>query len=336
MSRPEIMVDAAIRAEVIEGVLRKLHEHYVFLDVAQAMEAAIRARAGNGEYDEITSGHALSAALTAHLREVSRDGHLHVFCSPEPLPQRETREPAPEELAEMEEFARLHNFGFQKVERLDGNIGYLELHTFFPADAPGAGDAAAAAMRLVAYTQALIIDLRLNHGGDPSMVALLSSYLFAESVHLNSLYWRANDFTQQFWTFPYVPGPRFVDKPVYVLTSDETFSGAEEFTYNLKNLKRATIVGETTGGGAHPGDDFPITRHFGVWVPRGRAVNPLTGTNWEGTGVAPDISVPADEALDVAYATALRHVIEQGAENAKGPFKGVVEEALRTLAAMEG
>ncbi len=224
----------------------------------------------------------------------------------------------------------------QTVERLDGNIGYVELRAFFPAEAPGAGDAAAAAMRLLAHTGALIIDLRRNHGGDPSMVALLSSYLFSESVHLNSLYWRANDFTQQFWTFPYVPGPRFVDKPVYVLTSGETFSGAEEFTYNLKNLKRATIVGETTGGGAHPGDDFPITPHFGVWVPTGRAVNPITGTNWEGTGVAPDIRVPADEALDVAYAAALRHVVEHADESAKGPRRAVVEEARRTLAEMEG
>jgi C-terminal processing protease CtpA/Prc len=149
--------------------------------------------------------------------------------------------------------------------------------------------------------------MRSNGGGNPQMVALVSSYLFGpEPVHLNDLYWREGDRTEQFWTRKEVAGKRYLNKDVYILTSKRTFSAAEEFTYNLKNLKRATIVGETTGGGAHPGGGFRITEHFGMFVPTGRAISPITKTNWEGTGVTPDIDVPADQALVVARLTALK------------------------------
>jgi C-terminal processing protease CtpA/Prc len=142
------------------------------------------------------------------------------------------------------------------------------------------------------------------------MLQLLCSYLFGgESVHLNDLYWREGDRTQQFWTLPWVPGTRYgKDKPVYVLTSSRTFSAAEEFTYNLKNLKRATIVGETTGGGAHPGGVRRITDHFGIWLPNGRAINPITKTNWEGVGIEPHIKVPAEQALAAAHLDALQKI----------------------------
>jgi retinol-binding protein 3 len=143
------------------------------------------------------------------------------------------------------------------------------------------------------------------------MVALITSYLFgAEPVHLNDIYNRPNDSTTQYWTRSYVPGRRFgARKPVYVLTSSHTFSAAEEFTYNLKNLKRATIVGETTGGGAHPGEHVALAARFAMFVPTGRAINPITKTNWEGTGVAPDVQAPADRAFDVAYLGALEQVV---------------------------
>src|SRR4029079_14564144 len=173
-----------------------------------------------------------------------------------------------------------------------------------------------AAMNFVANTDALIVDLRRNGGGDPSMVSLISSYLFgSEPVHLNDLYFRPDDSTRQWWTLQYVPGKRYGDKkPVYVLTSNRTFSAAEEFTYNLKNLKRATIVGETTGGGAHPGGMRRIGEHFGMFIPTGRAINPISKTNWEGTGVKPDVDVPADQALKVAHIAALNVVLEKVTE----------------------
>ncbi len=336
MELTPLAVDATLRTDVVEGVLRKLKDHYVFPEVATHMEEAIRRRLQGGEYDGMTDPAELCDVVTTHLREVSRDKHLRVVYSAEPRPMRESDEPTLEEIAEWNDFGRLQNFGFQKVARLDGNVGYLELRGFFAAAAPGAGEAAAAAMTLLAHTSALIVDLRHNGGGDPAMIALLSSYLFDRQVHLNSLYWRTGDQTQQFWTLPYVPGARFGgEKPIYVLTSNFTFSGAEEFTYNLQTLKRATIIGETTGGGAHPGGSYRITPHFAVSVPSGRAINPISGTNWEGTGVTPDIAVPQDEAYQVAYRAALRAVLEAAGEEPTGPRKLVVEEARKALAELE-
>jgi C-terminal processing protease CtpA/Prc len=140
------------------------------------------------------------------------------------------------------------------------------------------------------------------------MVTFISSYLFDHSTHLNDLYNRKADTTTQYWTTPFVPGERFIDKPVFVLTSKFTFSGAEEFTYNLKNLKRATIVGETTGGGAHPVSGHPIDDHFSIRTPFARAINPVSKTNWEGTGVEPDVKVSAAESLDTAKKLAVEKI----------------------------
>ena len=217
-------------------------------------------------------------------------------------------------LAEFRKDAEIKNFGVDKVERLPGNIGYIELRGFLPAEL--AGEAIAAAMTLVAHTETLIVALRRNGGGDPATVALMTSYLFDNRTHLNSFYNREGDRTTQFWTQDWVPGKRFGQtKPVYVLTGKRTFSGAEEFSYNLKNLKRGTIVGETTGGGAHPGGMRRINAHFHIFVPGGRAINPITNTNWEGMGVEPDVKVPADDALRTAQILALKKIIEKE----KGP-----------------
>jgi len=234
-SDPDFAIDAAVRAAVLDGILSNLRTRYVFPDVAGQMEEDVRRRAGNGEYDAHGNVADLCTALTAHLQEVSRDKHLRVFCTPDPWLD-DGDEPTPEQ----REDARLHgafsNFGFEKVERLAANIGYLDLRGFFPTDIDGAGEAAVAAMQFLAHTSALIIDLRRNGGGSPAMVALVSSYLFTEPTHLNSLYWREGERTEQFWTLPYVPGRRDGARPVYVLTSERTFSGAEEFAYNLKQL----------------------------------------------------------------------------------------------------
>lgn len=311
---PDKTLTAADRGEVIEGALRSLQSDYVFPEVAKKMAGAIRQRVDKKEYDRISSARALCGKLTADLQEVSHDKHLRVGYSSRPMPMRPKHEPNPQERDEMRRFLARRNFGFDKVERLAGNIGYLNVRAFISPDL--AGDTAAAAMNFLASTDALIIDLRQNGGGDPAMVALLSTYLFPadDTVHLNDLYDRPTDSTHQWWTLPYVPGKRYAGKTVYLLTSQKTFSAAEEFTYNLKNLKRATIVGETTGGGAHPGGARPINDHFSVWVPSGRAINPISKTNWEGTGVQPDIDVPADLALKTAHLDALKKAKETTAD----------------------
>jgi hypothetical protein len=304
--QPDMTIDAALRSEVIDGALKKLNDAYVFPETAKKMEAAIRERVQKKEYDSITSASKFAQLLTTHLQEVSHDKHLRVGYSHSAIPpETARREPSPEERERFLSFAKSVNFGFEKVERLGGNVGYLDLRGFM--DANLGGETVVAAMNFLTNTDALIIDLRQNGGGSPEMVALISSYLFDRSTHINDLYWREGESTQQFWTLPYVPGKRYVNKDVYILTAKRTFSAAEEFTYNLKNLKRATIVGETTGGGAHPGGPSRINEHFFVGIPRGRAINPISKTNWEGTGVEPDIKVPAEEALKTAHLAAVKN-----------------------------
>jgi C-terminal processing protease CtpA/Prc len=208
----------------------------------------------------------------------------------------------------MRQMGRMDNFGIRRVERLDGNVGYLDLRRV--AMAANAGPAVAAAMELVAGTYALIFDLRHNGGGAPDGVALWCSYLLTEEpTHLNDIFHADTGETRQFWSLPYVPGTRYVDRPVYVLTSSHTFSGGEELCYNLQALGRAELIGETTGGGAHPTRGFPVSSAVMIGIPFARSVNPVTGTNWQGTGVIPDVAVPEAEAYDVAYGKALRHVL---------------------------
>ncbi|MBX7218520.1 MAG: S41 family peptidase [Blastocatellia bacterium] len=310
--RPDAPIDAKQRTEAIDAICAALNKSYVFPEVAKEMEKSLRKRQEQKEYDTLTTGQPFADALTKHLQEVSHDKHIRVRFSVKPIPtESDNHGPTPAEIEDFRRELARTNFGFEKVERLPGNIGYLDLRGFLPADL--AGETAAAAMTFLSNSNAVIIDLRRNGGGSPGMVALLCSYLFdaQERVHLNDLYWREGDRTEQFWTLPYVPGKRLAGKDVYVLTSSRTFSAAEEFTYNLKNLKRATIVGETTGGGANPGGGVRLSEHFQMFVPTGRAINPISKTNWEGTGVKPDIEVPSDLALKTAHLEALKKVIEQ-------------------------
>jgi retinol-binding protein 3 len=301
-------IDAATRTQVIEGAIDHLRRAYIFADVAEQIAEAIKARVAKQEYDSIADGQAFAETLTKHLQEVSKDKHLRVLYRAEGFPER-SGPPPPEERARMLAEERRGNFGIHRVDRLDGNVGYIELVGF--SGSPDASEPAVAAMNFVANTDALIFDLRRNGGGSPAMIGLISSYLFNDVVHLNDFYLRETDQRRQFWTSPHVQGRRYGrDKPVYVLTSNRTFSAAEEFTYNLKNLNRATIVGETTGGGAHPGGVRRITNQFGIWVPNGRAINPITKTNWEGTGIEPHIKVDAAKALVEAHLDALKKIRE--------------------------
>lgn len=325
--QPDLAIDAATRTQVIDGILKRLNNSYVFPDVAKKMEQSIRERVEKKEYDQITSSKEFATKLTNDLQAVSHDKHLRVRYSHDAIPERgERREPTAEEREQRKRDLTWMNHGFAKVERLPGNVGYLEFLGFM--DEELGADTVAAAMNFINGTDALIIDMRRNGGGNPAMVALVCSYLFGtEPVHLNDLYWREGNRTEEFWTRKEVAGKRYLNKDVYVLTSKRTFSGAEEFTYNLKNLKRATIIGETTGGGAHPGGGFRINEHFGMFVPTGRAISPITKTNWEGTGVSPDISVPADQALHVARIMALKKTLA----TVNPEFKPDVEEELQKL-----
>ena len=328
MDQPDLAIDAATRTKVIDSILKRLNDSYVFPEVAKKMEQSIRERVDKKEYDQITSAKEFGNKLTQDLQAVSNDKHLRVRYSHEAIPERgERREPTAEEREQRKRDLTWMNHGFGKVERLPGNIGYLEFFNF--ADEELGADTVAAAMNFINGTDALIIDMRRNGGGNPAMVALVCSYLFGpEPVHLNDLYWREGNRTDEFWTKKELAGKRYLNKDVYVLTSKRTFSGAEEFSYNLKNLKRATIIGETTGGGAHPGGGFRISEHFGMFVPTGRAISPITKTNWEGTGVTPDVAVPSDQALLVARLMALK----KSASTVVNPdFKAGVQDEIQKL-----
>jgi hypothetical protein len=310
---PDQQIDQQFQKEVIDSVSSALNEVYVFPEVAKKMEKKMRELYKKGEYKDLTSLQEFTRRLTEDMQAISNDKHLRVGFVPESMRERLAQNEdslTPEQ--RKEQFKRLarNNFAFKKIELLPSNIGYLKLDGF--NDASYAGATAVAAMNFLANVDALIIDLRENGGGSPSMIQLITSYFYEDPVHLNSFYIRKEDTTQQFWTSSYVPGPRMTDVDLYILTSDYTFSAAEEFTYNLKNLKRATIVGETTGGGAHPNETrFFANLNVGMSLPFGRAINPITGTNWEGVGVEPDIRCPADQALDLARLEALKKISDK-------------------------
>ncbi|HKS28084.1 MAG TPA: S41 family peptidase [Pyrinomonadaceae bacterium] len=319
----EVKLDAASRREVIENTLKQVNELYVFPDVAKEVEKAIRARVAKKEYDEITSGLAFAQKLTFDLQAVTRDKHLRVQFSERPLPERgDPRRRDPEQMRR--EGAR-NNFGFFKVEVLPGNIGYMDLRQFYRAAL--AADKATAAMNFLADTDALIIDIRKNGGGSADMVALLVSYLLGpDPVLINTAYFRPENQTLESWTLKDLPGRRYTGKSVYVLTSGYSFSAAEEFAYDLQTQKRATIVGEVTGGGANPNTFVRIGNHFMLSVPIGRAINPITKTNWEGVGVKPDVEVSQEQALKTAHSLALKRIMDASTdEEQKASLRKIIE-----------
>ncbi len=292
-----VKLDAAARQRIIDAVATSLKKFYVYPETANKMVDALDAEHKKGAFDSITDGNQFAYTLTRELQDVSHDKHLRVEFSPVKLPPENDKGPSQEDKARFTKMMQQSNCGFEKVEVLPGNIGYVKFNMF--ADTTICGATATATMNFVAHTGALIFDLRENGGGRPEMVALIASYLFDKPTHLNDLYNREKDTTTQYWT-SYVSGTTMPDIPVFVLTSKRTFSGAEEFAYDLQNRQRATIVGETTGGGAHPVSGHRLDDHFMIGVPFARAINPVTKTNWEGTGVKPDVAVDAAQALETA------------------------------------
>ncbi len=299
-----VTMDAAHRKKVIDGVNAVLNEYYVEPAAAQQMADALYTHENNGDYDAISDGDAFAARLTKDLRDVSHDKHLRVEFSPFKMPPR--TKPTSEDEARFRQQMERNNCAFNKLEILPNNIGYVKFDGFM--DASFCGPTVVAAMGFVAHTDAIIFDLRQNGGGQPAMVTLIASYLFDQPTHLIDIYNRKEGSTTQNWTLSYLPGPRLATQPVFVLTSKRTFSGAEEFAFDLKNQKRATIVGETTGGGAHPVSARPVADYFMVGVPFAKSLDPVTKKNWEVTGVEPDVKVPSADALETAQKLAIEKI----------------------------
>ncbi len=317
-SEPEerdMRVDAAMRTAVIEGVISSLNQAYVFPETAAEIEKGLRLQQQRGELDSLRSANALARTLTDRLKALAHgDQHLEVryFAHAVPQPSKDGEASAEEQAALALKMRRL-NAGFETVGRFRGNLGYLELRKFWrPKDV---APKLPAAMKLLADTAALIIDLRDCGGGDPETVMLVASYLFDEPTHLNDVYWRDENRLEARWTSATVEGDRYGGRrKIYVLISGETASGCEDLAYALKNAGRATLIGETTAGAAHAGSPKRLTEHFMMFVPTGRPVSPVTHTDWEGVGVTPDVKTPAAKALKVAQVAALKSIIAAEAD----------------------
>jgi hypothetical protein len=304
----DMPLTAVERAQIIEATAARVESEYVDeqkgLEFADAIRRAVKA----GTFDEATSALKLVPLMNRVLVPFG-DAHLRFGYNARPNPHPDAPETQDEHAQRLRE-AALTGFGVRGVQRLEGNVGLLTIVKFH--DPAFAGDAIGAAMELLAPTNALIIDLRDSEGGLPEMVAYLMSYFFeGDPIHIGSIYFRAKNFTRQLWTEAYVRGPRYVGKEVYILTSKKTFSAAEAFTYHMKSRKRAAIVGEKTRGGANAGEWLSVHPNFAVFVPTARGIDPVTGKNWEHTGVEPDIVVAPPSALQTAHLRALRKLREQ-------------------------
>lgn len=283
---------AAERTKIIDSVVKHLQTSYVDAQQASKLEPVLR----HANFSQVEGGEAFAKAVTAVMLDVTKDQHLRLLYSAKQVPEEKNGSPTSAEIAERQADLRAQNYGLERVERLPGNIGYLKTNFFAPA--AEAAPSIAAAMTLLAYTDALIIDLRENGGGAADAVPLIASYLFDERTHLSDFYRREGNITDQQWTYPAVAGTRFgAEKEVYVLTSKRTFSAAEGLAFALKNLKRATVIGETTRGGAHPSRVTRIDAHYELMVPTSTVRDSVTGKDWEGVGVLPALAVPAEEAL---------------------------------------
>ncbi|MGB3711162.1 MAG: S41 family peptidase [Erythrobacter sp.] len=289
----------ADRAEIVANSATLLTNRYV--DEAVGIELAQQLPTAAEQWKDIEDRAEFAQVMTAWLRERSNDGHLGLSYSEAAIAaDGETTF----SVAEMEKWYGPHlNHGVEKIERLEGNVMLLDLRVFPPPSM--AADVIAAAMTVVAQGNALIIDLRKN-GGGAETANLVTGYLLDEGEQpLTGTYDRPSDEHRASVSPVWVPGRRFGgSKPVYILTSRRTFSAAEALAYNLQSLGRATIVGEVTGGGAHPFEYRRVHRHFALDLPEGRSINPITGSNWQGVGVQPDVAVSAEVALKTALALA--------------------------------
>jgi hypothetical protein len=331
MDNDPAILDSATQGAIIDRLSEKISACYVFPEVADQLCIYLLGNMLRGEYEGINEANLFALALTMHMQEVTRDEHLWVRWHVETLPDDDGQlRLNPGWQQERQRESRLANYGFARLERLPGNVGYLDIHYFHRPE--WGGDTLVSVMNFLSHTNALIVDLRQCTGGFPGMVSLVCSYLFGEEpIHLVSIYWRDEDITQEFWTEPTLPGPRFGEKRVYVLTSQVTFSAGEMCADVLQSRQRATIIGEKTDGGANAGASYRIHPHFEAFIPIGRTINPLTGTNWEGKGVIPDISVSQAQGFNVAYKLALQSVLTDLGEPNSDPLRDLANEIRVTL-----
>ena len=316
------------KSEVINKLSNLLNDTYIYEDVAKKTGEHLKQQLKDGHFDQFEDNEAFANALTESVQSINKDKHMRIrakkaFVAPPNTIERKSEE----RMGQINRY-RSFNHGFAELKILEGNVAYLDLRGF--AGMERAKEIADAYMKLLSQADAVIIDLSQNGGGSPNMVQYLCSYFFDEVLHLNSLYYRVGDRTEEYWTLDEVGGKKMGDIPLFVITGEKTFSGAEEFSYNMQTQKRATLIGQTTGGGANPGGTVGINNDLSVFIPTGRAINPITKTSWEGTGVVPEVKTNIEDSFDKAYSLA-KQSAEEYRSNKKDNYESLYREMQEVL-----
>jgi hypothetical protein len=314
-------IDNSRKAEILSNLKQEISEQYIIEENIPDILASLDSLSSTDFLTKLPDGSKFAEVINDKLKQFDRHFSLS-WSNPNEISTKPRSESYWDRLDRK-------NSGFRKVEILEGNIGFIEFWGFDRVNVKSE-QRVANVMSFVSEADAIIFDLRNNGGGSPRMVQLLSGYLFNERTQLSSIYWRNSDETEKFWTSTDIQGKKRPNTPIYVLTSNDTFSAAEAFTYDLKILKRATIVGETTGGGANPMRFVDFGDGFIAGIPYGRAINPVTKTNWEWVGVTPDIETSRELALETAYISALNKLLNVSRNESQ---KIDIENTLRDLTA---
>jgi hypothetical protein len=287
------------KQEVLTSIIDQTIRSYIFPDTAKQIVSFLKQQYESGAYDTITYPKAFSRKITQDIRSVYHDQHFSVMYAPKMAPEYSKNAGQSQNEDDQLEKGRSINFGFVKAEILKDNIGYVRIDNFWWAS-PESMKTAKAALQFIANCKALIFDLRYNLGGEPEMINYLCGFLFKDKTHLNDLYERKTNKLTEYWATPDTDFTSLFNTPLYVLTSKKTFTAGEEFSYDLQTQKRALLIGGVTAGAAHPLATFSATHGFIINIPTARAINTITKTNWEGTGVKPNIEVDEQKALDTA------------------------------------
>lgn len=302
LASQEMSLSNEYKKEVIVTLSTMMNDFYIYPDVAKKTSKHLHSQFEKGHFDNCEDNQAFANVLTEEVQSINKDKHMRIMANkPYKAPENTLERKAEQRMDQINNY-RSFNHGFQEVKLLEGNVGYIDLRGFAGIDS--AKEIADAYMKLISQADAVVIDLSKNGGGDPFMVQYLCSYFFNQKLHLNSLYYREGDRTEEYWTLEEVGGKKMSKVPLFVIIGEKTFSGAEEFSYNMQTQKRATLIGQTSGGGANPGGTRGINNHLSVFIPTGRAINPITNTSWEGVGVVPEIKTTKEKAFNEAYALA--------------------------------
>lgn len=310
---------------VVLALAKVLRERFAFRERGIAAAREIEVLEHRGTFRNAGTAAELIALIDERIAPLVDDRHFRAsYMGPELVAGFSESPPSADAIAAFHEEVRLRGGEIPEVRWLPGNVGYLRISMFL--DAPPSMEKLAAAMAMLADTGALIVDVRGSPGGEPAGVANVIGHFVSERTATVRTQGGVEPGSERtYHAEPRKPG--YTGKPLFVLVDGKTASGAEEFAYDLQALRRATLVGETTMGAATPGGFRPLAHGFVAFIPMQIVANTLTGTNWEGVGVLPDVRVPSAESLSRAHRLALQAILE----DAQGLHRAIAEEGIASL-----